>query len=276
MTLRALDAARGARYDSAGEHILSMNHERRRSILVWGPTGSGKSLYLASLVMWLTRARDEPPFAVLPADDATATWVAARGVPHTDGVALRAAAAPSRSPAFRIYSIADEPGPPARRSRVRAELTVSDAGAGDRAPAGLDEAMGVMLLLPVETMAATADARDHYVSWLTTTLARLPPHGAVPPAVSIPVAVCLTQTDTAPDAVRRDPTGWLESFGNETVRALRAHCARFEVFKVSSLGRTPRRRDDVDVVIGGPEPRGVLAPIRWILAQHEAMSEAAA
>jgi hypothetical protein len=32
----------------------------------------------------------------------------------------------------------------------------------------------------------------------------------------------------------------------------------------------------VDVVVGGPEPRGVLAPIRWILAQHEPSAEAAA
>ena len=80
------------------------------------------------------------------------------------------------------------------------------------------------------------------------------------------MAVCLTQTDEAADATRRDPVQWLESFGGEAMRALRAHCARFALFKISSLGRAPRRRDDVDVVIGAPEPRGVLEPIRWILA----------
>jgi hypothetical protein len=84
--------------------------------------------------------------------------------------------------------------------------------------------------------------------------------------VSIPVAVCLTQTDEAPDASRRDAARWLESFGSEPMRALRAHCARFALFKISSLGRTPRRRDGVSVLVGTPEPHGVLAPIRWILA----------
>jgi hypothetical protein len=58
------------------------------------------------------------------------------------------------------------------------------------------------------------------------------------------------------------------------MRALRAHCARFSVFKVSATGRAPRHRDGLDVVVGTPEPRGVLAPIRWIL--EEANAEAVA
>lgn len=250
-----------------------MSSERRRSIILWGPPGSGKSLYLTSLVMWLTRERDERPVAVLPANDATATWIAGRSAPHPDGIALVTPAhAAVHESLFRIYSITDLPG---ARSTLIAELTVADAGAGDPSPARLDDAAGVMLLLPVATMAASAEARDACVSWLTTTLARLPEQiGAAPPAVSTPVAVCLTQTDEAPDAVRRDAVQWLESFGSEAMRALRAHCARFALFKISSLGRAPRRRDDVDVVIGTPEPRGVLAPIRWILTDTAA--EAAA
>jgi hypothetical protein len=256
---------------------VGVEHERRRSILVWGPAGSGKSLYLASLVMWLTRVRGESPFAILPADDATASWIARRSAPHPEGVLLGAPASPEQPPLFRIYSIADTPGAASRRSQFVAELAASDAAPGDRAPSRLDSALGVMLLLPVDTMAASAEARDAYVTWFTTTLARLPEQaGAAPPAVSMPVAVCLTQTDTAPDAVRRDGARWLESFGSETVRALRAHCARFEVFKISSLGRTPRHRDGGDVVVGSPEPRGVLAPIRWILAQTAAGAEVAA
>jgi hypothetical protein len=226
--------------------------------------------------MWLTRVRDEPPYAILPADDATATWVASRGASHADGIVLRTVTRPEHAPRFHIYSITDQGEAIVHRSRCVADLAVSDAAAGDRAPAGLDEALGVMLLLPVDTMAASTEARDAFVTWLTTTLARLPASSPAPPAVGMPVAVCLTQTDTAPDAVRRDPTRWLESFGTETVRALRAHCARFQVFKVSALGRTPRRRDGMDVVVAGPEPRGVLAPIRWILEQHGRATEAAA
>lgn len=273
---------RFARYDSKisrncvahrGVHVSS---ERRRSIILWGPPGSGKSLFLTSLVRWLARERGESAFAVLPATDATARWIAARTAPHADGVALVSGASrPPEPPVFRVYSIADAPDIARRRSSLIAELTSSDAAAGEPAPASLADAAGVMLFLPVATMAASADARDGCVSWLTTTLARLPERaGAAPPAVSMPVAVCLTQTDEVPDAARRDALQWLESFGSESVRALRAHCARHAVFKVSSFGRAPRRRDGLDVVIGTPEPRGALAPIRWIL--EEPATEAAA
>jgi len=250
--------------------------ERRRSIILWGPPGSGKSLYLASLVTWLTRERDEQPYAVLPADHATATWIGQRSASHPDGVALTPTGPlPRETGVFRIYSISDTPDATHRRSTVVADLMPSEAAAGDPSSSRLEDAAGVLLLLPVATMAASPEARDAYVSWFTTTLARLPEQpGAAPPAVWMPVAVCLTQTDEAPDATRRDALQWLESFGNETVRALRAHCARFSVFKVSSLGRAPRRREGLDVVAGAPEPRGVLAPIRWILA--ESAPEAAA
>ena len=246
-----------------------MESERRRSIILWGPPGSGKSLYLASLVSWLTRVRDEQPFAVLPADDAAASWIGRRSASHPDGLALTPTGPlPREASLFRIYSISDSPDAARRRSVLVADLTPSEAAAGDPSSARLNGAAGVILLLPVATMAASAEARDAYVSWFTTTLARLPEEpGAAPPAVWMPVAVCLTQTDEAPDATRREALPWLESFGAETVRALRAHCARFSVFKVSSLGRAPRRREGMDVVVGSPEPRGLLAPIRWILAE---------
>jgi GTPase SAR1 family protein len=242
--------------------------ERRRSIILWGPAGSGKSLYLTSLVMWLTREKGERSLAILPADDASATWIARRSTPHPDGIALTPSPAPGSEPLFRVYSITKSGDVTGRRSTLVAELAPSEAAAGEPSPARLNEADGVILLLPVTTMAGSAEARDACVTWLTTTLARLPEQaGAAPPAVSIPVALCLTQTDETPDASRRDTAQWLESFGNEPMRALRAHCARFELFKVSSLGRAPRRRDGVHVLVGTPEPRGVLAPIRWILEQ---------
>ena len=216
--------------------------------------------------MWLTREHNERPLAVLPADDAAARWVARRSAPHPDGVALVDAGTAPASPLFRIYSISPAADTMAGRSELIGDLAPCNAGAGEPPPSGLADAAGVMLLLPVTAMAATHEARDACVSWFTTTLARLPEErGAAPPAVSLPVAVCLTQTDEAPDAARRDPSLWLESFGAEMLRALRAHCARFAVFKVSSIGRAPRKRDGVDVIVGTPEPRGVLAPIRWIL-----------
>lgn len=218
--------------------------------------------------MWVARERDERPFAIIPGDDASATWIARRSAPHPEGVALTSAAVPAGSaPYFRIYSIAAPADANGHRSSLVGELIPSEAGAGEPSSARLDQAAGVILLLPVASMAASPEMRDACVTWLTTTLARLPEQaGAAPPAVSIPVALCLTQTDEAPDASRRDAARWLESFGSEPMRALRAHCARFALFKISSLGRTPRRRDGVDVLVGTPEPRGILAPIRWILA----------
>lgn len=247
-----------------------MSSERRRSIILWGPPGSGKSLYLTSLVMWLARERDERPFAVIPGDDRSASWIARRSSPHPEGVALTPAAPATGSvPIFRIYSITDPAIANGHRSSLLAELIPSDAGAGEPSSTRLDEASGVILFLPVAAMAASSEVRDACVTWFTTTLARLPePAGAAPPAVSIPVAVCLTQTDEAPDASRRDAGRWLESFGSEPMRALRAHCAHFALFKISSLGRMPRRRDGVDVLVGTPEPHGVLAPIRWILSDR--------
>ena len=222
--------------------------------------------------MWLTRERDEHALAVLPANDASATWIARRSAQHPDGVALTPSAPENGTdPLFRVYSISAPSESGGARSALVAELVPSEASAGEASSARLDEACGVILLLPVATMAASAETRDACITWLTTTLARLPEEaGASPPAVSIPVAVCLTQTDEVPDASRRDSAQWLESFGSEALRALRAHCARFELFKVSSLGRAPRRRDGAHVLVGTPEPRGVLAPIRWILEQSAA------
>jgi hypothetical protein len=244
---------------------VGVHNERRRSIIIWGPPGSGKSLYLTSLVLWLTREPNERPLAVLPASDATAQWLARRSTAHPEGLALTDAGAPPADLLFRVYSMSDAPDPAGFRSSLVAELTPSDAVAREASPRGLADAAGVMLLLPAATMATSRESRDACISWFTTTLARLPEQLGAPPTVSLPVAVCLTQTDEAPDAVRRDATQWLESFGSETLSALRAHCANFSVFKVSATGRAPRRRDDVDVIVGSPEPRGVLAPIRWIL-----------
>src|SRR3954466_5273957 len=81
--------------------------ERRRSIILWGPPGSGKSLYLTSLVMWLTREPNERPFAVLPASDAAAQWLSRRSAAHPEGTALVPGDRVPGNALFRIYSIGD-------------------------------------------------------------------------------------------------------------------------------------------------------------------------
>src|SRR5689334_4955734 len=98
--------------------------------------------------MWLTREPNERPFAVLPASDAAAAWVARRSIPHPDGVALVGGVTPPADPMFRIYSISGTPDESGRRSTLVADLTPSQAAAGDPSPARLAEAAGVILLLP--------------------------------------------------------------------------------------------------------------------------------
>ena len=247
-----------------------MNNERCRSIIVWGPTGSGKSVYLSSLVLWLTRDRGQAHLAVLPADAASADWVTRRTCPTGDGVTLLPRLPDERPSLFRVYetSDADDAGSP--RSRAVAELTVGDGARTDPTRARLPQAAGVLLLLPVPAMSRSHEVRAAHVAWLTAALAALPETLGAAPAVAMPVAVCLTQTDAVPDAARRDATQWLESFGSETMSALRAHCARFEVFKMSALGHTPRAQEGIETVAVSPAPHGVLAPIRWVLSQTQA------
>jgi hypothetical protein len=249
-----------------------VHSERRRSIIVWGPTGSGKSVYLTSLVMWLAREGSQRQLALLPADGNSADWIARRTFAHGDGLRLTPREPENHQLLFRVYetSDADDTGSP--RSRVVAELTVGDGTRDDPSRARLTDAVGVLLLLPAPAMSRSATARAAHVSWLTAALAGLPETPGAAPAVSMPVAVCLTQTDAIPDAGRRDAVRWLESFGNETMSALRAHCARFQIFKLSALGHTPRVQDGVETLGVTPEPDGVLAPIQWVLAQTEAVS----
>src|SRR3954470_23840776 len=99
-----------------------VHNERRRSIILWGPPGSGKSLYLTSLVMWLTREPNERPFAVLPASDTAAQWLSRRSVPHPEGVALVPGPRAPSDALFRIYSIGDTPDVAGHRSTFVAEL----------------------------------------------------------------------------------------------------------------------------------------------------------
>ena len=249
-----------------------MQSERRRSIIVWGPAGSGKSVYLTSLVLWLARERSQRQLAVLPADGKSADWIARRTFAHNDRLTLTSREHGNDQLLFRVYETGDRNEAGSPRSRMIAELTVGDAARDDPSRARLGDAAGVLLMLPAPAMTRSASARAAHVAWLTAALAGLPETAGAAPAVSTPVAVCLTQTDAIPDAGRRDAVQWLESFGSETMSALRAHCARFQIFKLSALGHTPRVQDGVETLVGTPEPDGVLAPIQWVLAQAGTVS----
>src|SRR5206468_6650996 len=67
-----------------------------------------------------------------------------RAEPHPEGFALLPhKGRPAEPPHFRIYSISDAAGRGHRRSELVADLTLSDASPGERAPAGLATASGV-------------------------------------------------------------------------------------------------------------------------------------
>src|SRR6478735_1318175 len=56
------------------------------SIMMWGAKGSGKSVYIASLVYWSPPADAARRVCVLPATSAAAEWVAdrVRAIAHLD------------------------------------------------------------------------------------------------------------------------------------------------------------------------------------------------
>ena len=57
--------------------MISASHGAS-SIMMWGAKGSGKSIYLASLVYWSPPPDDDRRSCVLPADSAAAEWVSSR------------------------------------------------------------------------------------------------------------------------------------------------------------------------------------------------------
>ncbi len=298
------------------------------SIMMWGAKGSGKSIYIASLVYWSPPADAARRVCVLPASSAAAEWVADRvrslgpgepglgtrdwglGRDAITGDVISAAVGNSRpspqsrvpSPQyktlverrldFRLYTLPTTAGPITRllntESRYEASLNFWDVPGevydGDIPPNILREmtrARGLILLINPSFVPDEGRER-YYMRFFDRTLGRLKfaladaarrgervPFDIRTNQLTIPVAVCLSQIDRAPQFMDAEPKALFEETVGDTAPVLYSWLTRFDIFKLTALGRPLRRVGDREVLDGEPQPKFVHLPISWIVGQHD-------
>lgn len=290
------------------------------SIMMWGAKGSGKSVYIASLVYWSPPADAPRRVCVLPANSTAAEWVADRvrslsgeWGPGTRDSAVRdrnefgaptpifGSPVPSPQSAvpqyktlterrldFRLYTLPTTAGPIPRllntESRYEASLNFWDVPGevydGDIPPNILREmtrAKGLILL--INPSFVPDEGRDrYYMRFFDRTLGRLKfaladaarrgervPFDPHTNQLTIPVAVCLSQIDRAPQFMDAEPKALFEATVGDTAPILYSWLTRFDIFKLTALGRPLRRVGDREVLDGEPQPKFVHLPISWIV-----------
>ena len=286
------------------------------SIMMWGAKGSGKSIYIASLVYWSPPADAARRVCVLPATSAAAEWVAERvrtltrlderesGIGNRESERPREASIPdSRFPIpyktlverrldFRLYTLPTTAGTITRllntESRYEASLNFWDVPGevydGDIPPNILREmtrARGLILLINPSFVPDEGRAR-YYMRFFDRTLGRLKfaladaarrgervPFDVRTNQLTIPVAVCLSQIDRAPQFMDAEPKALFEETVGDTAPVLYSWLTRFDIFKLTALGRPLRRVGDREVLDGEPRPKFVHLPISWIVGQHD-------
>ena len=290
------------------------------SIMMWGAKGSGKSVYIASLVYWSPPADAARRVCVLPANSTAAEWVADRvralsasgigngewGIGTTSGSVDSRFPIPDPRPAvpeiyktmterrldFRLYTLPTTVGPITRllntESRYEASLNFWDVPGevydGDIPPNILREmtrARGLILLINPSFVPDEGRAR-YYMRFFDRTLGRLKfaladaarrgervPFDVRTNQLTIPVAVCLSQIDRAPQFMDAEPKALFEETVGDTAPVLYSWLTRFDIFKLTALGRPLRRVGDREVLDGEPRPKFVHLPISWIVGQHD-------
>jgi hypothetical protein len=296
------------------------------SIMMWGAKGSGKSIYIASLVYWSPPADAARRVCVLPATSAAAEWVAdrVRSLAGTTGPgpgpgpaqaspleevssAPRATRPGFQSPVpgppqyktlverrldFRLYTLPTTAGTITRllntESRYEASLNFWDVPGevydGDIPPNILREmtrARGLILLINPSFVPDEGRER-YYMRFFDRTLGRLKfaladaaqrgervPFDVRTNQLTIPVAVCLSQIDRAPEFMDAEPKALFEETVGDTAPVLYSWLTRFDIFKLTALGRPLRRVGDREVLDGEPRPKFVHLPISWIVGQHD-------
>jgi len=289
------------------------------SVMMWGAKGSGKSVYIASLVYWSPPADAPRRVCVLPANSAAAEWVADRvrslsggdwgqgmkdsafGNPF--GAPTPAFGSPVPSPQspvpqyktlverrldFRLYTLPTTAGPIPRlvnaESRYEASLNFWDVAGevydGDIPPNILREmtrAEGLILLINPSFVPDEGRER-YYVRFFDRTLGRLKfalaeaakrgdrvPFDPRTNQLTIPVAVCLSQIDRAPRFMDAEPKALFEETVGDTAPILYSWLTRFDIFKLTALGRPLRRVGDREVLDGEPQPKFEHLPLSWIV-----------
>jgi hypothetical protein len=287
------------------------------SIMMWGAKGSGKSIYIASLVYWSPPADAARRVCVLPATSAAAEWVADRvraitrvdeGEPGTGnwepniyGASVPRPPFPvpeqyktliERRLDFRLYTLPTTAGPITRllntESRYEASLNFWDVPGevydGDIPPNILREmtrARGLILLINPSFVPDEGRER-YYMRFFDRTLGRLKfaladaerrgervPFDPRTNQLTIPVAVCLSQIDRAPQFMDAEPKALFEETVGDTAPVLYSWLTTFDIFKLTALGRPLRRVGDREVLDGEPRPKFVHLPISWIVGQHD-------
>ena len=291
------------------------------SIMMWGAKGSGKSVYIASLVYWSPPADAARRVCVLPANSVAAEWVAdrVRALTRLDerdqGTGSReqrlhggtAPSSPFPAPAstpeqyktlverrldFRLYTLPTTAGPMTRllntESRYEASLNFWDVPGevydGDIPPNILREmtrARGLILLINPSYVPDEGRER-YYMRFFDRTLGRLKfaladaarrgervPFEPKTNQLTIPVAVCLSQIDRAPQFMDAEPKALFEETVGDTAPVLYSWLTTFDIFKLTALGRPLRRVGDREVLDGEPRPKFVHLPISWIVGQHD-------
>ena len=290
------------------------------SIMMWGAKGSGKSIYIASLVYWSPPVDAPRRVCVLPATSAAAEWVAdrVRGITRLEerepgtgnweqniygasvprslfpvpAVAEQYKTLVERRLDFRLYTLPTTAGPITRllntESRYEASLNFWDVPGevydGDIPPNILREmtrARGLILLINPSFVPDEGRER-YYMRFFDRTLGRLKfalaesarrgervPFDARTNQLTIPVAVCLSQIDRAPQFMAAEPKALFEETVGDTAPVLYSWLTRFDIFKLTALGRPLRRVGDREVLDGEPRPKFVHLPISWIVGQHD-------
>lgn len=273
---------------------------------MWGAKGSGKSVYLASLVYWSPPADDDRRTCVLPANPAAAEWVAERvralqkrddrpfSPPDSTFTTSPGTISPiyktmtERRLDFRLYSLPSATrGLPRlfnRESRYEAGLSFWDVPGevydSDIPPNILREmtrCRGLILLLN-PSFAPDVDRETYYLRFFDRTLGRLKfaladaaKRGEVVPfdtktnQITLPVAICLSQIDRAPELLDAEPKTLFEETVGDTAPMLYSWLTTYEIFKLSALGRPLRNTGDREWLDGQPEPKFVHLPINWIV-----------
>ena len=311
-----MESASNSAASSTSRSLDGVSSASSDSIMMWGAKGSGKSIYIASLVYWSPPADAARRVCVLPATSAAAEWVAERvrtltrlderesGIGNRESERPRDPSIPdSRFPIpyktlverrldFRLYTLPTTAGPITRllntESRYEASLNFWDVPGevydGDIPPNILREmtrARGLILLINPSFVPDEGRAR-YYMRFFDRTLGRLKfaladaarrgervPFDVRTNQLTIPVAVCLSQIDRAPQFMDAEPKALFEETVGDTAPVLYSWLTRFDIFKLTALGRPLRRVGDREVLDGEPQPKFVHLPISWIVGQHD-------
>jgi hypothetical protein len=254
------------------------------SIVLWGPPGSGKSTYLATLVYYNESLDDQARrWCVLPADGVTAEWVAERVERWRAGAASPKSLHPEpQALAFRLYSL-----PPARAglfarrpaaAHVEATLRFWDVPGEtytgeipDAIVRQMVDARGLLLVLDPGFEPPEGRAR-FYERFFLKTLGKLTfavqqarAAGGVLAAdnrLTIPVAICLSHLDEHPALREGDRVRLLRELFGDSAQLLEKWLTTWEVLPMSATGAAAASGTAAD-----PRPELAAHPIAWLLDQ---------